>query len=177
MRAGVSLISYAVNGIRGAAAPPLSIPAAPRGNRCCALRSPPACLTAAGSTRFTRSIHGTRSLGASASAVQNCTRQFCPVSVRLCPPSMASRPCHSRFGSPISAGVNTAAVRPQIKAKTVSLWARFCRPDKAKPPSGKGVAGLMPDGTGAYPAYAVPAGSVFVGRIRRSRHPAIVPRR
>ncbi|MDP4563760.1 hypothetical protein Q9155_22205, partial [Kosakonia cowanii] len=25
------------------------------------------------------------------------------VSVRLCPPSMASRPCHSRFGSPISA--------------------------------------------------------------------------
>ncbi|WP_333872377.1 hypothetical protein, partial [Kosakonia cowanii] len=43
---------------------------------------------------------------------------------------MASRPCHSRFGSPISAGVNTAAVRPQIKAKTVSLELRFGRPDK-----------------------------------------------
>ena len=62
MRWGVSFTSYAVNGIREAAALPLSIPAAPRGNRCCALRSPPACLTAAGSTRH-------------------------PVSVRLCPPS------------------------------------------------------------------------------------------
>ena len=51
---GVSLISYAVNGTREAAALPLSIPAAPRGNRCCALRSPPACLTAAGSTRLAR---------------------------------------------------------------------------------------------------------------------------
>jgi hypothetical protein len=79
IRGEVSLTSYAVNGTREAAALPLSIPAAPRGNRCCALRSPPACLTAAGSTRH-------------------------PVSVRLCPPSMASRPCHSRFGSPISAG-------------------------------------------------------------------------
>ncbi|AZI87743.1 hypothetical protein EH164_12025 [Kosakonia sp. CCTCC M2018092] len=55
-RGGVSLTSYAVNGTREAAALPLSIPAAPRGNRCCALRSPPACLTAAGSTRLTRSI-------------------------------------------------------------------------------------------------------------------------
>ncbi len=118
---GVSLISYAVNGIREAAALPLSIPAAPRGNRCCALRSPPACLTAAGSTRH-------------------------PVSVRLCPPSMASRPCHSRFGSPISAGVNKAAVIPQVKAISVWLWARFGRPDKAQPPSGKGARGIMPDG-------------------------------
>ncbi|GAL57551.1 hypothetical protein EV102420_08_00140 [Pseudescherichia vulneris NBRC 102420] len=30
---------------KGATAAPLSIPAAPRGNRCCALRSPPARLT------------------------------------------------------------------------------------------------------------------------------------
>ena len=120
-RWGVSFISYAVNGTREAAALPLSIPAAPRGNRCCALRSPPACLTAAGSTRH-------------------------PVSVRLCPPSMASRPCHSRFGSPISAGVNTAAVIPQVKAKTVSLELRFGRPDKAKPPSGNGGGKIMPDG-------------------------------
>jgi len=120
---GVSLISYAVNGTRGAAALPLSIPAAPRGNRCCALRSPPACLTAAGSTRlarptgtrFTRPIHGTRPFGASASAVQNCSRQFCPVSVRLCPPSMASRPCHSRSGSPISAGTQPLAVKFELK--------------------------------------------------------------
>gem|GEM_PF-2694639 len=51
---GVSLISYAVNGTREAAALPLSIPAAPQGNRCCALRSPPAYLTAAGSTRLAR---------------------------------------------------------------------------------------------------------------------------
>ncbi len=91
---GVPLISCAVNGIREATALPLSIPAAPQGNRCCALRSPPACLTAAGSTRLTRSM-----------------LERVPVSVRLCPPSMASRPCHSRFGSPISAGVNTVAVR------------------------------------------------------------------
>ena len=77
-RWGVSLTTYAVNGTKGAAALPLSIPAAPRGNRCCALRSPPARLTAAGSTRLTRPIHGTRPFGASASAVQNCSRQFCP---------------------------------------------------------------------------------------------------
>ena len=126
---GVSLIFYAVNGTREAAALPLSIPAAPRGNRCCALRSPPACLTAAGSTRLTRSI-----------------LELVHVSVRLCPPSMASRPCHSRFGSPISAGVNTAAVIPQVKAKTVSLELRFGRPDKAKPPSGNGGGKIMPDG-------------------------------
>ena len=96
IRGEVSLTSYAVNGTREAAALPLSIPTAPRGNRCFALRSPPACLTAAGSTRH-------------------------PVSVRLCPPSMASRPCHSRFGSPISAGVNTVAARPQVNAMKASL--------------------------------------------------------
>ncbi len=90
---------------KGGTAPPLSIPAAPRGNRCCALRSPPACLTAAGSTRH-------------------------PVSVRLCPPSMASRPCHSRFGSPISAGTQPLAVKSELKTKSVSLKARFGRPDK-----------------------------------------------
>ena len=125
-RWGVSLISYAVNGTREAAALPLSIPAAPRGNRCCALRSPPACLTAAGSTRH-------------------------PVSVRLCPPSMASRPCHSRFGSPISAGVNTIAVRWTPNEKQLLLEPR--RPDKAKPPSGNVTADKMPDGASAYPAY------------------------
>jgi hypothetical protein len=128
-RSGVSLTSYAVNGIREAAALPLSIPAAPRGNRCCALRSPPACLTAAGSTRH-------------------------PVSVRLCPPSMASRPCHSRFGSPISAGTQHPRCHIRDKSKV-------------------GIADRLPDGASAYPAYAVSAGSVFVGRIRRSRHPAI----
>ena len=132
-RQGVSLITYAVNGTRGAAALPLSIPAAPRGNRCCALRSPPACLTAAGSTRH-------------------------PVSVRLCPPSMASRPCHSRFGSPISAGTQPLAVILQIKTKSVSLWARFCRPDKrvTRHPA------MMPRkccrmAAPPYPAYAVSA--------------------
>ncbi len=114
---------------KGGTAPPLSIPAAPRGNRCCALRSPPACLTAAGSTRH-------------------------PVSVRLCPPSMASRPCHSRFGSPISAGTQPLAFILQVKVKPVSLELRFGRPDKAQPPSGNCAAEIMPDGAlHAYPAY------------------------
>ena len=116
---------------KGGTAPPLSIPAAPRGNRCCALRSPPACLTAAGSTRH-------------------------PVSVRLCPPSMASRPCHSRFGSPISAGVNTTAVRWMPNEKQSLLEPH--RPDKAQPPSGNVTADKMPDGAGAYPAYGNGAG-------------------
>ena len=123
-RWGVSLIFYAVNGTREAAALPLSIPAAPRGNRCCALRSPPACPTTAGSTRH-------------------------PVSVRLCPPSMASRPCHSRFGSPISAGTQPLAVRPEIKAMKVLLWARFCRPDKRKRHPAIRAAMIMPDGGSA----------------------------
>ncbi|WP_312122841.1 hypothetical protein, partial [Kosakonia cowanii] len=39
-------------------------------------------------------------------------------------------PCHSRFGSPISAGTQPLAFILQIKAKTVSLELRFCRPDK-----------------------------------------------
>jgi len=39
----------------------------------------------------------------------------------------------------------------------------FCRPDKAKPPSGSGAAGIMPDGAGAYPAWAVSAGSGLSG--------------
>ncbi len=135
---------------KGGTAPPLSIPAAPRGNRCCALRSPPACLTAAGSTRH-------------------------PVSVRLCPPSMASRPCHSRSGSPISAGVNTAAARPLVNAMKVSLWARFCRPDKAKPPSGNCAAAIMPDARNRLSSLGGSSGSIHVCRIRQSRHPAIVP--
>ncbi|MFX0568511.1 hypothetical protein ACNF5A_001653, partial [Kosakonia cowanii] len=44
------------------------------------------------------------------------------------PPSMASRPCHSRFGSPISAGVNTVAVRWMSNEKQSLLEPR--RPDK-----------------------------------------------
>jgi len=51
----------------------------------------------------------------------------------------------------------------QIKTKSVSLKARFGRPDKAKPPSGSGAAGIMPDGAGAYPAWAVSAGSGLSG--------------
>ena len=72
-----------------------------------------------------------------------------------------TRPC---LGSPLSAipgvqtlsftlrfadfsgGHNPIAFILQIKAKTVSLELRFCRPDKAQPPSGNGVVGIMPDG-------------------------------
>ncbi|MGF6567109.1 hypothetical protein ABIE05_003690 [Kosakonia cowanii] len=53
---------------------------------------------------------------------------------------MASRPCHSRFGSPISAGT-----QPH----------RFHIADKSK----DDVADILPDGAGAYPAYAVSAAS------------------
>ena len=133
-RWGVSLISSAVNGTREAAALPLSIPAAPRGNRCCALRSPPARLTAAGSTRLTRSI-----------------LERVPVSVRLCPPSMASRPCHSRSGSPISAGTQHPRCHIRDKSKV-------------------GIADRFPDG--AYRLSGLRGRSGFVGRIRRRRHPA-----
>jgi hypothetical protein len=153
-RWGVSLISYAVNGTREAAALPLSIPAAPRGNRCCALRSPPACLTAAGSTRLTRPIHGTRPSGASASAVQNCSRQFCPC-----------------LGSPLSAihGVQTLSFPLRFADFSGDTTPRCHIGDKSK----DGVADTLPDGADAYPAYAVSAGSVLVGRIRHRRHPAI----
>jgi len=139
---------------KGGTAPPLSIPAAQRGNRCCALRSPPACLTAAGSTRLTRPIHGTRPLGASASAVQNCSRQFCPC-----------------LGSPLSAihGVQTLSFTLRFADFSGGQHRRCETADKSK----VGVADILPDGAGAYPAYAVSAGSVLVGRIRRSRHPAI----
>jgi len=142
------LISYAVNGTRGAAALPLSIPAAPRGNRCCALRSPPACLTAAGSTRR-------------------------PGSVRLWTPSMASRPCHSRSGSPISAGTQPLAVKSELKTKSVSLKARFGRPDKAQPPSGNRCRGDNAGWRWRLSGLRGFRGFVTVGRIRRSRHPAI----
>ncbi|WP_312480385.1 hypothetical protein, partial [Kosakonia cowanii] len=63
---------------------------------------------------------------------------------------------------------------------------RFCRPDKAQPPSGKGATGIMlVNGTLPPKPHARfiagwrvplirPTGwSGFVGRIRRSRHPAI----
>jgi hypothetical protein len=74
---------YEMNGTgerdKGATAAPLSIPAAPRRNRCFALRSPPDLTPAVGSTRH-------------------------PVSIRLWPPSLASSPCHPVSGSPISAG-------------------------------------------------------------------------
>jgi len=43
-------------------------------------------------------------------------------------------------------GHNPLAVILQIKTKSVSLSARFCRPDKAQPPSGNGAAEKMPDG-------------------------------
>ena len=43
---------------------------------------------------------------------------------------------------------------------TLPRWKGFCRPDKAEPPSGNGAAGKMPDGAGAYPAYAVSAASL-----------------
>uniref|UniRef100_UPI0025958B09 hypothetical protein n=1 Tax=uncultured Kosakonia sp. TaxID=1588927 RepID=UPI0025958B09 len=55
-------------------------------------------------------------------------------------------PCHSRFGSPISAGTQPLAAISQIKTTQVSQKARFGRPDKAKPPSGNGAAEIMPDG-------------------------------
>jgi len=134
-RQGVSSISYAMNGTRGAAALPLSIPAAPQGNRCCALRSPLACLTSAGSTRH-------------------------PVSVRLCPPSMASRPCHSRFGSPISAGTQPLAVILQTKAKPVSLELRFCRPDKRTRHPALSLRHPLPDGGYALSGLRGFSGSV-----------------
>jgi len=159
-RWGVSLISYAVNGIRGATALPLSIPAAPQGNRCCALRSPPACLTAAGSTRLARP-YGTRSMPRFAS-VRHPWRPdlVIPASVR-------------RF----QRGHNTLAAISQIKAIQVSLKARFCRPDKAQPPSGNWCRG---DNAGwrvtRLSGLRRFSGFVTVGRIRRSRHPAIVPR-
>jgi len=41
---------------------------------------------------------------------------------------------------------NPIAVILQINVATMSLKARFGRPDKAQPPSGKGAAEIMPDG-------------------------------
>ncbi len=85
----------------------------------------------------------------------------------------------SRFASVrrFQRGHNPIAFILQIKAKTVSLWARFCRPDKAKPPSGKCAAEVMPDGAYRLSGLLGFSGFVTVGRIRRSRHPAIMPRR
>ena len=70
---------------KGATAAPLAIPAAPQGNRCCALRSPPARLPAVGSIRP-------------------------PASFRLWPPSLAASPCHPASGSPVSAGTQPLAL-------------------------------------------------------------------
>ena len=63
---------------KGSGRAPLVNPRGPARKSVLPLRSPPARLTAAGSTRLTRPIHGTRPFGASASDVQNCSRQFCP---------------------------------------------------------------------------------------------------
>gem|GEM_PF-1833443 len=96
------------------------------------------------------------------------------VSVRLCPPSMASRPCHSRFGSPISAGVNTVAVRWMSNEKQSLLEPR--RPDKRSRAirhySRHAIAGwrlrlIRP--TKPEPAETAQAGSAF------TRHPALSP--
>jgi len=74
-------------------------------------------------------------------------------------------------------GHNTLAAISQIKATQVSLKARFCRPDKAKPPSGNWCRG---DNAGwrvtRLSGLRRFSGFVTVGRIRRSRHPAIVAR-
>ncbi|WP_312606438.1 hypothetical protein, partial [Kosakonia cowanii] len=51
-----------------------------------------------------------------------------------------SRPCHSRFGSPISAGTQPPRCHIADKSKV-------------------GIADTLPDGAGAYPAYAVSARS------------------
>jgi len=52
----------------------------------------------------------------------------------------------SCLGSPISAGTHPLAVRPEIKAMKVLLWARFCRPDKRKRHPAIHAAVIMPDG-------------------------------
>ncbi|SCC10188.1 hypothetical protein GA0061070_10094 [Kosakonia oryziphila] len=81
---------------KGSYRAPLINPRGPAGNRCCALRSSPKCPTAVGSTRRR-------------------------VSVRLWPPSLASRPCRSLFDSPISAGTQLLALAPLSIHKPVSL--------------------------------------------------------
>ncbi len=63
---------------------------------------------------------------------------------------------------------NPIAVILQRKAAPGLLKGRFGRPDKAKPPSGNCAAEIMPDGAGAYPAYAVSGASLQ----RVTRHPA-----
>ena len=87
---------------------PLTIPAVPQRNRCCALRSPPGPQPAVGSTRRDSSLPWDSPLRGSAGAVQNCSGQFCPVSIRLWPPSLAASPRLPTFGSPISAGTRAS---------------------------------------------------------------------
>jgi hypothetical protein len=79
---------------------------------------------------------------------------------------MASRPCHSRFGSPISAGVNTTAVRWTLNEKQLLLEPR--RPDKAKPPSGNGAAEIMPDG--AYRLSGLHGSDCSSGSVSQMQH-------
>jgi len=169
MRSGVSLTSYAVNGTREAAALPLSIPAAPRGNRSCALRSPPACLTAAGSTRLTRPVPGlgllVPSMGLAPPGPAQALFKIAPGNFVLSRFASVRHPWRPDLVIPASVrrfqrGHNTIAVILQIKAAPVLLKARFCRPDKAKPPSGNGCGKIMPDGAGAYPGYAVSGASL-----------------
>ena len=105
-------------------------------------------------TRFTRPIHGTRPFGASASAVQNCSRQFCPC-----------------LGSPLSAihGVQTLSFPLRFADFSGDTTPRCHIVDKSK----AGIAETLPDGA----SLIRPTGrSGLVGRIRRSRHPAAVPR-
>ncbi|WP_313277210.1 hypothetical protein, partial [Kosakonia cowanii] len=73
-------------------------------------------------------------------------------------------------------GHNTLAFILQIKAKTVSLELRFGRPDKAEPPSGNCAAVITPDDAYRLSGLRRFSGFIHVGRIRRSRHPAMVPR-
>jgi len=87
---------------------------------------------------------------------------------------MASRPCHSRFGSPISAGVNTVAVRWISNEKQSLLEPR--KPDKRSRAirhySRHAIAGwrlrlIRP--TKPEPAETAQAGSAF------TRHPLLSP--
>jgi hypothetical protein len=56
----------------------------------------------------------------------------------------------------------------QIKTKSVSLKARFCRPDKAKPPSGKRCRGIC-----WMARYTLIRPTRFQWLRLRNRHPAI----
>ena len=156
-RQGVSSIPYAVNGTRGAAALPLSIPAAPRGNRCCALRSPPACLTAAGSTRLTRSISGTSPcLGSPLSAIHGVQTLSFPL--RFADFSGDTTPrCHIADQSHTGVAVGAVFVGRIRRSRHPAI----------------DVAETLPDGAYRLSGLRRFSDFFYVGRIRRSRHPAI----